>query len=94
VNTELRDPYEKIEPPSPMRGCACCGAPAELWKYRGDPDKLTYIPGCSKVEGFGYEQRHECPMYELRHLERETKREAIRDWNAFNDELEATRKNV
>lgn len=83
--------YERVDPPSPMRNCACCGSSAELWKYRANPDSLEYVPGCSQLEAFGFEHRSECPMYELRHLYRSTKREAVRDWNAFNDELKAKR---
>lgn len=85
------DMYERIDPPSPMTDCACCGATAELWKYRGDPDGLLYVPGCSIVEGFGELSRLECPMYELNHLKCRTKKQAVQYWNDFNSELRNSR---
>lgn len=87
----VKDQYTKIEPPTPMRDCACCGAPAELWKYRPNDDILRYVPGCSVVKGFAWMGRQPCPMYELDYMMRGTKREAVADWNLLCDEITAKR---
>lgn len=85
------DMYEKVEPPFPLHNCACCGSPAELWKYRKNPDSLVYIAGCSKVEGFGEMGRLSCPMYELDHLQCSTKKQAATYWNSLVLELRNSR---
>ncbi len=86
------DYYEKVEPPTPMRNCACCGSSPELWKNRRDPDCLHYEPGCSNAENvlpdFGI-LHGGCPMYDYLGGSWLTKKAAVQAWNDYNNAIEA-----
>lgn len=85
---KAHDDYKKLDTPTGLEPCPCCGAVVEMWQYSTSETAPTQkVVMCSNSDAFGPQEGEAfggCPLYMPSNGHYQpTIREAAKYWNEF-----------